>query len=162
MKIDSSSPRTRAKTVQFAFEDGDKLEVKDEEGNAVVQLIGLSAVCSGSTAPPATETKGQSRAGMRSCHRVLGIVFKTWPGSSSRNRPWECIMMGARSWPSKPHAYPRGWISCRRAHGPVLARQLFAAPSQPSLPSPPFSAQARLSARSASVASSQRRARGRL
>ena len=84
-KIGSSSPQTRAETLQFAFKNGDKLEVKDEEGNAVVQLIGLSAVCSGSTAPPATQTKGQSRTGTRSYN---AIVMPPRPQDSIQSVAW--------------------------------------------------------------------------
>lgn len=43
--ISSASPLTRSKRVKFKFGAGDKLEVKDEEGNAVVQLIRLKLEC---------------------------------------------------------------------------------------------------------------------
>ena len=45
MRKDSAKPLTRSKTVDFAFRSGDKLEVKDEAGNAVMQLIRLTITC---------------------------------------------------------------------------------------------------------------------
>ena len=42
----NSAPRYIQKSVGFSFSDGDKLEVKDEDGNAVIQLIRLSITCS--------------------------------------------------------------------------------------------------------------------
>ena len=46
-KIDSASPLTGSKTVVFACKAGDKLELKDEEGNAVIQMSKLTVCGSG-------------------------------------------------------------------------------------------------------------------
>ena len=41
----NSAPKYVQKSVDFSFSDGDKLEVKDEDGNAVIQLIRLRITC---------------------------------------------------------------------------------------------------------------------
>jgi len=44
-EIGSAKPHKTSQIVKFAFESGDKLAVKDEEGNAVVQLVRLVTPC---------------------------------------------------------------------------------------------------------------------
>merc|ERR1719181_2390556 len=55
----SSAPRlTRSKTVNFAFKSGDKLEVKDENGNAVIQIIRLTIKCGKGSGNTYTKASG--------------------------------------------------------------------------------------------------------
>jgi hypothetical protein len=46
-KIDSAPPNTTAKEVAFGVKKNDKLELKDQEGNAVMQIVSMEVICPG-------------------------------------------------------------------------------------------------------------------
>ena len=50
--LDSAGPKTASKTVLFGYKDGDKLELRDEEGNAVLMTSKLTLCAAARTVAP--------------------------------------------------------------------------------------------------------------